>query len=87
MPNAPPGNGAFLWGKEIICIYLQQISVNINTHKIYRKPNKKSMPVNVLLICSYYWGKGYENDSVDFLFFTFVNKCFLISSARSWPPM
>lgn len=49
----------------------------------------KSMPVNVLLIFSYHWGKGYENDSVNFpdLFFKFVSKCFFISSAPSLSPI
>lgn len=61
----------------------------MNTHKKESKPNQKSMPVNVLSIFSYYWGKGYKNDSVNFLylFFKFINKYFLISSTPSSPPI
>lgn len=56
MSDAPSQGGVLLLGKEIICIYFQQMPAK--DIKFTKKSKKKSMPVDILLILFHYQGEG-----------------------------
>lgn len=56
MSDAPSQGGVLLLGKEIICIYFQQMPAK--DIKFTKKSKKKSMPVDILLILFHYRGRG-----------------------------